>query len=428
MSARKLAKDAPGMPWAVYFDALGVKPEHLKSIIVWQPKFMKAVGELVASTPLEDVKAYLRWHAVNAAGAYLGQEILEQDFWFHEKVLLGRKEMRPLWKQVVAELDSSVGELLGSEYVKVHFPPAAVKRMDVLIKDLIDAYEARIKALGWMSEPTKKQALIKLKATSNKIGFPKKPEEYKSLKVDPKSYLENRWQSGRFAMRKSLRRLGRPVDLQEWHMNAHAVNAYSNPNLNEIVFPAGILQAPFFHPEWSDALNYGAIGGVIGHELTHGFDDMGSKFDEKGNMRGWWRAADRRKFEAETQRLVKQFDACEVIDGLRCNGKLTLGENLADLGGMEIAYDAFRKRAGGTAQKKTRGLTPDQEFLLAFAQIECGTRRPEALRNQVLTDPHAPHELRVNETVKNMDVFHEAFGTKPGDQLYVKPEDRVRIW
>lgn len=426
MTLAKLMKTAPGIDWKAFLARIGAK--KASSVIVSQPKFLARVSELFAEIPLETWKHYASWHLVNDYSSVLSGRFIRQSFSFYGKVMTGTKAMRPLWRRVLSLVNGSVGELVGQLYVKKHFPPEAKKKMLVLVEDLFEAFEARIKALEWMSPATKKKALKKLAALNPKIGYPDRWKSYAGLVIQPGEYAGNVMRSSQFEHMREMRKLGRPVDRKEWLMSPQTVNAYFAPNFNDIVFPAAILQPPFFSMTSDDAINYGAIGAVIGHEMTHGFDDEGSKFDANGNLKSWWTPEDRKRFEKRAEVLRKQFDTYEVADGVKVNGKLTLGENIADLGGAAIALDAYRIRAAKDAAPELDGFSPTQRYFLGFAVFECENTRPEFQKMQVLTDPHSPGKFRINGPASNLPDFYEAFGVKKGDSLYRNPKDRAKIW
>lgn len=427
---KKLSKLSPEIDWNAYFKKLGFKNEILKEFLVNQPAFLKEVNTLFKNLSLADWQAYLKWHVVVSTVPYLSESLVKKRFQFFGTVLSGAKKIRPRWKRVVAEVDDALGDILGKLYVEKFFPPEAKRRMNLMIDDIFAAYRERIKKLDWMSAATKKKALEKLSRIDRKIGYPTKWESYSSLKTSRDSFIENHWAACEFSLKDMIKKLTKKtVDRKEWHTSAPTVNAYFSPNLNEITFPAGILQPPSFDLTASDAMNYGGIGSVIGHELTHGFDDEGSKFDQEGNLKKWWSAADRIAFEKKAKKLVKQYDACEVLPGRFCNGKLTLGENIADLGGLTIAFDALQKRLQKSgARKSVNGFTPEQQFFIAWAREWAGSIREGQALQYLIVDPHSPLELRVNQVVNNLDAFYEAFNVQPSDKLYRKPGERVRIW
>lgn len=425
----KLIKISSKIGWEKYFKKLGFKKDLLNKFLVNHPTFIKEVNNILENSSLDNLKVYLKWRTIVDSVGYLSEKLVKERFKFFGKVLSGAEKIIPRWKRTLLEIDHTLGDVLGKLYVEKFFPSEAKKRMNSMIDDIFEAYEERIKNLDWMSPKTKKRALQKLSLIDRKIGYTSKWENYSSLKVG-NSYIENHWQSEEFYLRKMIKKLTKKkVDRREWHMSAPTVNAYYSPNMNEIVFPAGILQPPSFDLHATDAMNYGGIGSVIGHELTHGFDDEGSKFDHRGNLIEWWTKKDRKLFTEKAKNLVKQYDACEVLPGRFCNGKLTLGENIADLGGLTIAFDAFKRRM----KKQTKGeiingFTPEQQFFIAWAREWSGSIREGQAIQYLITDPHSPLELRVNQVVNNLDAFYEAFGVKPGDKLYRKPKDRVKIW
>jgi putative endopeptidase len=337
------------------------------------------------------------------------------------------KEMKPLWRRTLAVVNGSLGEELGKLYVKKHFPPSAKKEMNKLIDNLFAAYRERLKKLDWMSTTTKKRALTKLSLMARKIGYPDKWKGYKGLVVRSDDYFGNMMRSSAYEQRRNMKKLKKPVDRSEWHMYPQTVNAYYNPGTNEIAFPAAILQPPYFGPELDAGINYGAIGGVIGHEITHGFDNDGSKYDGKGNLLKWWTPEDRKRFERKAKVLENQFNQYE-LHGVKVNGKLTLGENIADLGGYAIAFDAYKRHLATTKTQVVDGFTPEQRFFFGMAQDWKEITRPESLKTMMLTNEHSPHEFRVNGPASNLESFYEAFGVKKGDKLYREPKNRAKIW
>lgn len=416
----------PNLNWDQFFAPIEL--ERLSEAVVGQPEFFQSLNEMLAVVPLEDWKNYLRWHLIHSTAPYLNKAIEEENFRFYSQRLRGTKQMQPRWKRAVETLDGLMGEALGRLYVEKYFPPESKQRMDDLVKNLMTAYRARIEAVDWMSPATKQQALAKLSTVMPKIGYPVKWRDYSSLSIGTDSYVENVLRAREFDFQYDLSKLGKRVDRTEWGMTTPTVNAYYNASLNEIVFPAGILQPPFFDPTADDAVNYGAIGAVIGHEITHGFDDQGSRSDADGNLKNWWTTEDRARFEAKTEKLVKQYDACVAIDDLHVNGRLTLGENLADLGGVTIAYAAYRRSLGGMAAPMIDGFTGDQRFFIGFAQVWRGEERPAELRVTLRTDPHSPPRFRTLVPLSNTQAFYDAFDIKPGDAVYRAPADRVHVW
>ncbi len=425
MSVSQLRKIAPMIAWPTYFSTIGAN--NLRSLNVMHPKFMKEVNCLIEKTSITDWKTYLSWHIVLEAASYLSEEFVQTNFNFYGKVLSGAKEMKQLWRRTLAVVNGSLGEELGKIYVKEYFPPSAKRAMDELITNLFTAYRERIKQLDWMSAITKKRALKKLSMMVRKIGYPDKWKSYKGLEILANDYFGNILRSSRYEQRRNMRKLKKPVDRSEWHMYPQTVNAYYNPGTNEIAFPAAILQPPYFGPELDAGINYGAIGGVIGHEITHGFDHEGSKYDGKGNLHKWWTPKDRKHFERKAKVLEEQFNQYE-LHGVKVNGKLTLGENIADLGGYSIAFDAYKRHLAKTKTKIVDGFTPEQRFFLGMAQDWKEISRPESQKTMMLVDEHSPHEFRVNGPTSNLLEFYEAFSVKKGDKLYREPKDRAKIW
>lgn len=426
LSFSKLTSLAPTIDWRTYLKR--VDGDKAPYFIVMQPGFLKEVDRMLRILRLEDVKTYLAWHVVNDYAGALSDAFVRENFSFYGRVLAGLKAQRPLWRRVLSTVNSGLGELIGKLYVERYFTKEAKKKMDTLVDDLFLAYEARIKSLEWMSASTKRKALAKLRALNRKIGYPSKWKSFKGLLISPDDYAGNIMRMNEFIHRREMRKLSRPIDREEWHMYPQTVNAYFSPTLNDIVFPAAILQPPFFGLSADDAVNYGSIGTVIGHEITHGFDDEGSKFDSKGNLKSWWTKQDRKKFEAKAKKVEQQYGRYTVADGLKVNGKLTLGENIADFGGLSIAYDAYQLQLARTGRKVIDGLTPEQRFFLAFAIFERENSRPEFTKMQVLTDPHSPGVFRINGPLTNFEPFYEAFGVTKKDKLYRAPKDREMVW
>jgi putative endopeptidase len=426
LTAAKLAALTPQVDWALYFKTAAIAEPA--DVIVGQPEFLTRLNELIASVPAADWRTYLRWHVVHSMAPYLSSKFENEDFRFESGVLRGIKQMQPRWKRAVTAIDQLMGEALGRLYVEKYFKPAAKERMDELVKNLISAYHDRLRSLDWMGPETKKHAIDKLAAITPKIGYPDKWRDYSALEIGTDSYAENVMRAEAFDIRYRLSKLGKPVDRTEWGMTPPTVNAYYNPTMNEIVFPAGILQPPFFNANADDAVNYGAIGAVIGHEITHGFDDQGSRYDPDGNMRNWWTSEDRARFNAKTDKLVKQYDAQVPLEKLHVNGRLTLGENLADLGGIAIAYAAYQKSLHGQPAPVIDGFTGPQRFFIGFAQVWRGTSRDAEQRLRLRTDPHSPPIVRATVPVSNIQAFYDAFGIKPGDAMYRDPQERVEVW
>ena len=426
MTIADLEKICPQMRWADFM-AKVVKSAKTDYAIVSEPNFLKEVSNQLKNSQLDDWKSYLRWNTAKGALPFLSKAFVEEDFKM-QQALSGQKEMQPRWKRVSNMTDNVLGEALGQLYVEKHFKPEAKARMVELVGNLMKVYEKRITALDWMSPETKTKALGKLSTFVRKIGYPDKWQDYTPLSIDrSKSYLDNVIAAQKFAFNDNMSRIGQPVDKTRWGMTPPTVNAYYNPTQNEIVFPAGILQFPFFNNDADDAFNYGGIGAVIGHEISHGFDDQGRKFDLNGNLTDWWTADDAAKFTVKTDMVVDQFNNYKVLDTMRVNGKLTLGENIADLGGLAVAYEAFNTYSPqAKSNQKIDGFTPNQRFFLSWAQVWRSKYRDEAQANQIMTDPHAPGKFRCNGPLTNMPEFYEAFGVKEGDKMY-RP-GRVRIW
>lgn len=415
-----------GFDWLGYFQQRGLKLETANFSHI---KFFEALDQWFASASLQELKDFYIAHTVHGAADALSDDFAEAKFDFFGKQLSGRKEMHPRWRRSLSIVQAVLGEALGQEYVKRHFSPEAKERMLQLVKNLQKALGERVNALTWMSAETKQKAQDKLNSFVIKIGYPDKWMDYSSLNIDAsKSYYENLEAASAFAQADNLKDLGKPVDRTKWLMSPQEVNAYYMPTTNEICFPAGILQPPFFNMAADDAVNYGAIGVVIGHEMTHGFDDEGSNFDKDGNMNNWWTEADRKKFEATTKRLADQFSAITVAPGLKANGALTLGENIADQGGLTIAYLALQLASQGKKELKLDGLTPAQRFYIAYARLWGQNITEAEIRRLTKIDSHSLGLLRVNQALKNIDPFYKAFQIKPGDKMYLAPSKRVLVW
>ncbi|MDQ2772825.1 MAG: M13 family metallopeptidase [Bacteroidota bacterium] len=396
-------------------------------IIVGQPEFLKEVSVMLKAEPLADQKAYVRWHLVNSLTDALPAAYGREQFAF-EQMMRGAKIRKPRWKRMLLSTDGALGEAFGQLYVDKTFPPEAKARARQMIENLRTAYAERIQATDWMSAPTKVEALKKLNAFAVKIGYPDKWKDYSALTITRESYLNNLLAARVWENKYNLRKFGKPVDRGEWGMTPPTVDAYNSSTMNEIVFPAGILQPPFFDPKADDAVNYGGIGAVIGHEMTHGFDDQGRHYDAQGNLRDWWTKEDGERFNARAAVVGKQFDAFSPLDSVHVNGKLTMGENLADFGGLTIAYAAFEKTPQAKAQQKIDGFTPAQRFFLGWAQVWHSNIRPEALRQQVQTDPHSPAQFRTIGPLMNMPEFFRAFGCQDGNKMERAQADRAKIW
>jgi putative endopeptidase len=399
-------------------------------INVAHPDFFKGVDQMLTSVPIEDWKTYLRWHLVHDAADALSTAFVNENFNFYGKTLNGTKELQPRWRRCVVATDQNLGEALGEVYVKKAFPPEAKARMKELVNNLIVALREDIPTLDWMSEPTRQAAIAKLNAFAVKIGYPDKWRDYSSLKIERDSFTDNLLRSSAFARHRNLSKIGRPVDRTEWGMTPPTVNAYNNSLMNEIVFPAGILQPPYFDLSADDALNYGAIGAVIGHEMSHGFDDQGRKFDLHGNLTDWWTEADAKNYTDRANCVEQQFSGFRVEEvGLNQNGKLVLGESIGDLGGLKIAWLAFQKALQGKPRPANiDGFTPEQRFFLGWAQVWGRKQTPEAMRQQILTDPHPLGQFRTNGPLSNMPQFAEAFNCKLGDAMVRPPDKRCQVW
>jgi len=425
LSLTGLEKLAPKIGWRNYFKISGHVP---KDLIVMQPEFMKAIERILYAHPIEEWKVYARWHVASDFASYLSPQFERENFAFYATALTGVKQMKPLWRRSLGVVNACLGELLGELYVQKHFTAAAKKKMLEMVADLFTAYEARIKQLDWMSPATKKKAIIKLHMMVRKIGYPDKWKSYKGLVSKADDYVGNIMRACEFEHQRQMRKLSKKVDRAEWLMYPQTVNAYCNFGTNDIAFPAAILQPPFFSPSSDDAINYGAIGSVIGHEITHGFDDQGAKFDGKGNRKTWWTLRDQKLFKQKAKRVVEQFNNYKVADGVAVNGQLTLGENIADLGGISIAYDAYQLRLAKTGRKDISGFSPEQRFFFGASLFEREHSRPEFSKLQVTTDPHSPAIFRVNGPFSNLPEFYEAFAVTKSDKLYRAPADRAKIW
>ncbi len=424
-SISDFTKTTPSIDWKLFLAKVNITNQD--SMLVNVPKFFPVADSLMKNASIDDWKIYLQWNLLRAAAPYLSKAFVDAEFVYNQ-TLTGQKVQTPRWQRSSTLTDGNIGELLGQLYVEQYFKPVAKARMDELIKNLVKAYEIRIKQLDWMSDVTKEKALAKLKAFNPKIAYPDKWKNYDGLEITDKAFLQNVRNANHWAFNDMVSQLGKPVDRTRWGMTPPTVNAYYNPVNNEIVFPAGILQYPFFHPDADDAFNYGGIGAVIGHEISHGFDDSGSQYDKDGTLRNWWTAEDRKKFEAKAKLLQEQFDAYTVLDTLHVNGKLTLGENIGDLGGLNAAYEAFKMTKQGKSDKKIEGFTPDQRFFLAWAQVWRSKTLPDRKAQLIVIDPHSPGEYRAIGAPINMDAWYKAFNVQPEDKLYKKPEDRIKIW
>ena len=415
----------PAFGLSSYVADLGVTSA---TVSVDNPGFFRALDVTLADTPVETLKDYLRWHVIKAFAPALAPAFEDEAFAFYGRTLGGQKEMQPRWKRVLNAASADIGELVAQLYVEAAFSAQAKKRCEEMVDHLLSAMGRAIRSAEWMTETTRAEALRKLDGFNYKIGFPDEWRDYTGLVVERGSYVENRMRCESFEFARQMSRLGEPVDKGEWAMPAHVVNAYYHPLLNEIVFPAGILQPPFFYADADDAVNYGAIGAVIGHEITHGFDDQGSHFDADGQLRDWWTEADRAEFTRRAQVLVDQFDEYAVVDDLHVNGRLTLGENIADFGGLKIAHDALREALAGKATAAIDGLSPEQRFFLSWATVWRTSYTDEYLHLIVKTDPHSPARARVNGPLSNLPAFAAAFGIDDASPMVRSKETRARIW
>ena len=422
----ELVHMAPHFAWNAYFAALASPPHDTLNIA--QPDFIRGLDSLLAAAPLADWATYLRWQAAAGASRWLDSSFVDEDFAFRSK-LSGEKEMQPRWKRCMRETDGAIGEALGREYVNANFSPETKQRALEMVHNLEAALHDRLGGIDWMNDTTRVQAAAKLAAFGLKIGYPDHWRDYTSLRVESGPFLPNVMAAQEFEFRRQLAKISRPVDRGEWTMTPPTVNAYYNSSLNEIVFPAGILQPPFYDPLADDASNYGAMGAVIGHEMTHGFDDRGRQFDAQGNLRDWWTPGDADRFKSRAARVIDQFSGYIAVDTLHLNGRLTTGENIADLGGLAVAYQAYEHSlAGKPRPPKIDGFTPEQRFFLAYAQVWREIVRPEQARVYAGTDPHSPGRWRTIGPLSNLSEFAQAFGCKPGDAM-VRPDSvRVRIW
>ena len=427
MGAADLDKLTPHFSWGDYFAGLGL-PKTLQ-INMAHPEFFQAADKMLTDVPVADWKTYMRWQLLNAAADALSSKFETENFNFYGKTLTGRKEQFPLWRRCVSSTDNNLGEALGQEYVKRAFTPEAKRRMQEMVNNLISAFRERLKAASWMSDETRKAAIAKLAAFGQKIGYPDKWIDYSRLQVSRDSYAANIIRASEFQQWRDLNKIGKAVDKTEWGMTPPTVNAYNNWLRNEIVFPAGILQPPFFNPAADDAINYGGIGAVIGHEITHGFDDEGAKFDLAGNLKDWWTPADMKNFEDRSNCIVKQFDAFEVAPGLHETGKLVSGESIADLGGLTVAYHAFEKSLQGKPRPADLdGFTPEQRFFLGWAQVWAEKSTPQYERLIAQSNEHPLGRFRVNAPLSNMKEFAAAFQCKAGDPMVRPDADRCQIW
>lgn len=427
MSYDELKKEYAGIDWDLYFSTLGI--EGLKEVSVAQPEPIHEVEKILAEASVDDQKAFMEWKLINSASSYLSDDLRACNFDFYGRVMSGKQQDRPRWKRAVATVEGVLGEALGEKYVEKYFPAAAKERMVKLVKNLQDALAERIKVQEWMSDSTKEVALDKLASFYVKVGYPDKWRDYSGLEIKNDSYWDNIVRSNVFDLAYVVdKKLNKPVDRDEWYMTPQTVNAYYNPSTNEICFPAGILQPPFFDMEADDAYNYGAIGVVIGHEMTHGFDDQGRQFDKNGNLTDWWAPGDAERFEARAKVMEDFFNNIEVLPGLKANGALTLGENLADHGGLMVAFEAFKQATKDNPLPEADGFTPEQRFFLSYAYLWADNIRDEQIRVYTKSDPHSLGRWRVDGALPHIDAWYEAFGITEQDPMFVPKDKRVTIW
>jgi len=402
----------------------------LANVVVAQPSYFEGINQLLRDFDAASWSSWLTWHLLSGSAAYLSSEFVGQNFSFYGTTLSGTPELRERWKRGVSLVEGSLGEAIGEIYVQRHFSQAAKQRMKVLVGNLIEAYRQDIAALDWMSQETKEKAFAKLDSFTPKIGYPDKWRDFGALVITPDDLIGNLAAITKYYQDYEFAKIGAPIDRLEWHITPQTINAYYNPRMNEIVFPAAILQPPFFDLEADDAVNYGGIGSVIGHEIGHGFDDQGSKYDGDGNLENWWSESDRVEFEKRAKNLIEQFDVLRpaLAPDVHVNGALTIGENIGDLGGLSIAYKAYQIALNGASAPVLDGLTGDQRFFIGYAQIWCAKQRPEEIRRRISSDPHSPEEFRTNQIVRNFDPFYKAFDVGSGDNMYLSPDQRVQIW
>lgn len=426
MSLDELKKEIPGIDWDAFLNGIGVK--GVTELSVSQVDPIKEVEKIINSLPVENQIAYMQWSLIDRAAGYLSDDLMAQNFDFYGKTLSGKQTNQPRWKRAVSTVNGVLGEAVGQMYVEKYFPAAAKERMVQLVKNLQTALGERIRNLEWMGDSTKIKAIEKLNSFYVKVGYPDKWRDYTGLNIEKDSYWANVKRATEFELDYMLSKAGKPVDRDEWGMTPQTVNAYYNPTTNEICFPAGILQYPFFDMNADDAFNYGAIGVVIGHEMTHGFDDQGRQFDKDGNLKDWWTAEDAKRFEERAQVMVNFFDSIQVLPGLNANGSLTLGENIADHGGLQVSFQAFKNATKDAPLLVKDGFTPEQRFFLSYAGVWAGNIRDEQIRLQTKSDPHSLGRWRVNGALPQIGAWYDAFGIKEGDPMYLAPEKRVSIW
>lgn len=426
MSLDELKKEIPGIDWDAFLNGIGVK--GVTELSVSQVDPIKEVEKIINSLPVENQIAYMQWSLIDRAAGYLSDDLVAQNFDFYGKTLSGKQTNQPRWKRAVSTVNGVLGEAVGQMYVEKYFPAAAKERMVQLVKNLQTALGERIRNLEWMGDSTKIKAIEKLNSFYVKVGYPDKWRDYTGLNIEKDSYWANVKRATEFELDYMLSKAGKPVDRDEWGMTPQTVNAYYNPTTNEICFPAGILQYPFFDMNADDAFNYGAIGVVIGHEMTHGFDDQGRQFDKDGNLKDWWTAEDAKRFEERARVMVNFFDSIQVLPGLNANGSLTLGENIADHGGLQVSFQAFKNATKDAPLLVKDGFTPEQRFFLSYAGVWAGNIRDEQIRLQTKSDPHSLGRWRVNGALPQIGAWYDAFGIKEGDPMYLAPEKRVSIW
>ena len=426
MSLDELKKEIPGIDWDAFLNGIGVK--GVTELSVSQVDPIKEVEKIINSLPVENQIAYMQWSLIDRAAGYLSDDLVAQNFDFYGKTLSGKQTNQPRWKRAVSTVNGVLGEAVGQMYVEKYFPAAAKERMVQLVKNLQTALGERIRNLEWMGDSTKIKAIEKLNSFYVKVGYPDKWRDYTGLNIEKDSYWANVKRATEFELDYMLSKAGKPVDRDEWGMTPQTVTAYYNPTTNEICFPAGILQYPFFDMNADDAFNYGAIGVVIGHEMTHGFDDQGRQFDKDGNLKDWWTAEDAKRFEERAQVMVNFFDSIQVLPGLNANGSLTLGENIADHGGLQVSFQAFKNATKDAPLLVKDGFTPEQRFFLSYAGVWAGNIRDEQIRLQTKSDPHSLGRWRVNGALPQIGAWYDAFGIKEGDPMYLAPEKRVSIW
>jgi predicted metalloendopeptidase len=425
MSLPEYQKLAPGFDWTAFFEGLGAPVQRLD---VNQPSFIKGMGQLVKTVPVSDWRLYFKFQLLDDYAPALSKEFADLEFDFHKRTLNGIQEPLPRWRQAVESMDNTMGELVGRMFVEAHFGAEAKQRMLVLVGNLLKAFDASIDGLEWMSPATRAEAKKKLSKITVKIGYPDQWRDYSALAIKRDDLVGNLLSAAEFQHQRLVKRTGGPVDKGEWLMTPQTVNAYYSPSTNEITFPAAILRPPFFDPEADDAVNYGGIGAVIGHEISHGFDDSGRQFDGDGNLRDWWTAEDAAKFKARADRIVAQFSGYSVLDNQHINGELTLGENIGDLSGLAVAYKAWQISLDGKPSPEIDGFTGPQRFFIGWAQGWRRKYRDEEMLKRLKADPHAFSEFRTNGPTANIDAFYDAFGVKEGDRMYRPPTDRVKIW